>query len=42
MSLVPRVGRRNKNDSKAVAESAPRANRRSVCVIRTIVEQHFN
>jgi len=26
----------------AVAESAPQANKRSVCVIRTVVEQHFN
>jgi len=26
----------------SVAESAPWANRRSVCVTRTTVEQHFN
>jgi len=26
----------------AVAESAPQANMRSVCVKRTTVEQHFN
>jgi len=26
----------------AVAESAPQANRRSVCVIRTTAEQHFS
>jgi len=26
----------------AVADSAPRANMRSVCVIHTTVERHFN